>query len=108
MVVKPSFTSKLFYVFSSYLHCDWKTKDEIEDKRFDQKLKRYLAKNTTKDGQLIYPEVGISMFILFTRTNFIVLKQHEADELFNPDFVEVDRVLDVTHNESEDGEVGVN
>ena len=27
------------------------------------------------------------------------------DELFNPDFVEVDRVLDVTQNEKEDGQV---
>ena len=41
----------------------------------------------------------------FHRFNFFSLSQHEADELFNPDFVEVDRVLDVTHNEAEDGQV---
>ena len=53
--------------FSSYLHCEWKTKNEVEDKRFDQKLKRYLAKCTSKDGQLIYPEVVFfndSLFLL--------------------------------------------
>ncbi|XP_076818794.1 uncharacterized protein LOC143464735 isoform X2 [Clavelina lepadiformis] len=64
----------------SYLHCEWKTKEEVDDKRFDQKLRRYLAKNTGRDGKLVYPEL-------------------EADELFNPDFIEVDRVLDVTHND---------
>lgn len=44
-------------VSSSYLHCEWKTKDEVEDKRFDQKLKRYISKYTV-NGKLVYPEVS--------------------------------------------------
>uniref|UniRef100_H2YXE6 DNA helicase n=1 Tax=Ciona savignyi TaxID=51511 RepID=H2YXE6_CIOSA len=70
----------LKYKNYSYLHCEWKLKEEVEDKRFDQKLKRYIAKNTNMIGELIFPE----------------------DEIFNPDFVEVDRVLDVMVNEDKE------
>nr|XP_018669889.1 chromodomain-helicase-DNA-binding protein 7 isoform X2 [Ciona intestinalis] len=73
----------LKYKNYSYLHCEWKLKEEVDDKRFDQKLKRYIAKNTNIVGELVYPEV-------------------EDDEIFNPDFVEVDRVLDVMVNEDKE------
>lgn len=58
----------------SYLHCDWRTEEELEkgDKRINQKIKRFKMK---KD----------------TNTSFDFLE----DEPFNPDFCEVDRVLDV-------------
>ena len=63
----------------SYLHCEWKTEEELEkgDKRVGQKLKRFKQK---KDA---------SMF------DFL------DDELFNPDYVEVDRILDVNEVEEE-------
>ncbi|KPM07329.1 Kismet-like protein, partial [Sarcoptes scabiei] len=56
----------------SYLHCDWKTEDELEkgDRRINQKIRRYRQK---KD---------INMF------DFL------DEEPFNPDYVEVDRILD--------------
>lgn len=58
----------------SYLHCDWRTEDELErgDKRIAQKIKRFKMK---KDNN----------------TSFDFLD----DEPFNPDYCEVDRILDV-------------
>lgn len=71
----------------SYLHCDWKTEEELEkgDRRVSGKIKRYRQK---KD---------VNMF------DFL------DDEPFNPDYVEVDRVLDVNeveevYEEEEEGE----
>ena len=66
----------------SYLHCEWRTRDEIyiSDKRIDQKIKRYRVKkqqqaynewNEDESGEMI-----------------------NGDELFNPDYTEVDRLLD--------------
>ncbi|CAH1277555.1 CHD9 [Branchiostoma lanceolatum] len=58
----------------SYLHCEWKTVEELEkDKRIHQKLKRFWAKRAT-----------VNVFDQFD------------DEPFNPDYVEVDRVLDIS------------
>uniref|UniRef100_A0A674MUQ3 Chromodomain helicase DNA binding protein 6 n=1 Tax=Takifugu rubripes TaxID=31033 RepID=A0A674MUQ3_TAKRU len=58
----------------SYLHCKWATLKELEkDPRIHQKIKRF----RTKQAQMKH---------LFTEPD---------EDLFNPDYVEVDRVLDV-------------
>eukprot|EP00794_Sanderia_malayensis_P019257 gene19257-21185_t len=58
----------------SYLHCEWGTEKEltIKDKRVPTKIKRF---KTKRDPVAILAELD--------------------DEPFNPDFVEVDRVLDI-------------
>ncbi|XP_067933470.1 chromodomain-helicase-DNA-binding protein 8-like [Watersipora subatra] len=62
----------------SYLHCDWKTQEELEitDKRVNQKIKRYHQKQS---------QIQSYMFNLM-----------DEDELFNPEYVEIDRVLGVS------------
>uniref|UniRef100_A0A672SML0 Chromodomain helicase DNA binding protein 7 n=1 Tax=Sinocyclocheilus grahami TaxID=75366 RepID=A0A672SML0_SINGR len=73
----PSTTSEL-----SYLHCRWADIEELEkDKRIHQKVKRFKAKQA----------LG----------NFL---SEMDDEPFNPDYVEVDRVLDVSESTDENGE----
>ncbi|KAH9281016.1 Chromodomain-helicase-DNA-binding protein 7 [Echinococcus granulosus] len=68
----------LKYKGFSYMHCEWKALDEIADPRIATKLKKFLAKNGTEP-----------------------LPPPSADDddgttvLFNPDYVEVDRVLDI-------------
>ncbi|XP_008406537.1 chromodomain-helicase-DNA-binding protein 6 isoform X3 [Poecilia reticulata] len=58
----------------SYLHCKWATLEELEkDPRIHQKIKRF----RTKQAQMKH---------LFTEPD---------DDIFNPDYVEVDRVLEV-------------
>ncbi|VDN97488.1 unnamed protein product [Rodentolepis nana] len=59
----------------SYMHCEWKALDEIEDPRFGTKLKKFLAKNGGNDSQ---PD-----------------DDEGTTVLFNPDYVEVERVLDI-------------
>ncbi|XP_061695870.1 chromodomain-helicase-DNA-binding protein 7 isoform X2 [Syngnathoides biaculeatus] len=67
----------------SYLHCRWAELQELEkDKRIQQKVKRFKAK------QLL--------------NSFIT---EMDDEPFNPDYVEVDRVLDYSETTDENGEV---
>lgn len=58
----------------SYLHCEWKTEEELYkgDKRISNKIKRFRQKQATQMNIFENPE----------------------DEPFNPDYVEVDRVLD--------------
>ncbi|GAA6104195.1 chromodomain-helicase-DNA-binding protein 7, partial [Tachysurus ichikawai] len=66
----------------SYLHCRWADLEELEkDKRIHQKVKRYKAKQA--------------------HNNFLT---EMDDEPFNPDYVEVDRVLDVSESTDENGE----
>ncbi|KAG8231203.1 hypothetical protein J437_LFUL010900 [Ladona fulva] len=62
----------------SYLHCEWKTEEELMkgDKRMAAKIKRFKQKM----GQ---------------NTNIF---ENLEDEPFNPDYVEVDRVLDVAEH----------
>lgn len=62
----------------SYLHCDWKTEEELEkgDRRVGQKLKRYKQKKDSLSGF-----------------------DFQDEEYFNPDYCEVDRILDVTEFE---------
>uniref|UniRef100_A0AAQ4PVP2 Chromodomain helicase DNA binding protein 7 n=1 Tax=Gasterosteus aculeatus aculeatus TaxID=481459 RepID=A0AAQ4PVP2_GASAC len=64
----------------SYLHCRWADLEELEkDKRIHQKVKRFRAKQQ------------LNSFIM-------------DDEPFNPDYVEVDRVLDISESPDENGE----
>uniref|UniRef100_A0A671NAG5 Chromodomain-helicase-DNA-binding protein 7-like n=1 Tax=Sinocyclocheilus anshuiensis TaxID=1608454 RepID=A0A671NAG5_9TELE len=72
----------LFVFYSSYLHCRWADIEELEkDKRIQQKVKRFKAKQAL--------------------SNFLT---EMDDEPFNPDYVEVDRVLDVSKSTDENGE----
>uniref|UniRef100_A0A4W3JTQ7 Chromodomain helicase DNA binding protein 7 n=1 Tax=Callorhinchus milii TaxID=7868 RepID=A0A4W3JTQ7_CALMI len=65
----------------SYLHCQWATVEQLEkDKRIHQKIKRFKAKQA-------------QMNKFFTEVE---------DEPFNPDYVEVDRILDVSHSTDKD------
>uniref|UniRef100_A0A667YAV1 Chromodomain helicase DNA binding protein 7 n=1 Tax=Myripristis murdjan TaxID=586833 RepID=A0A667YAV1_9TELE len=66
----------------SYLHCRWADVEELEkDKRIHQKVRRFKAKQQ------------LNSFIT-----------EMDDEPFNPDYVEVDRVLDVSESTDENGE----
>ena len=56
----------------SYIHCEWRIRSEIADPRIDQKIKRYMTKRAQKQEW----------------------ENDNGDELFNPDFTVVDRVLD--------------
>lgn len=63
----------------SYLHCEWKTEEELYkgDKRIFSKIKRFKQKQAQQ-------------------TNIFELLD---DEPFNPDYVEVERILDMSENE---------
>ncbi|XP_075685073.1 chromodomain-helicase-DNA-binding protein 8 isoform X1 [Rhinoderma darwinii] len=64
----------------SYLHCEWATIQQLErDKRIHQKLKRFKAK-------------------MAQMRHFMP----EDEEPFNPDYVEVDRILDESHSVDKD------
>ncbi|XP_053293386.1 chromodomain-helicase-DNA-binding protein 8 isoform X2 [Pleuronectes platessa] len=64
----------------SYLHCEWASLEQLEkDKRIHQKLKRFKAKRAQM------------------RTIF-----QEEEEPFNPDYMEADRILDVSHSVDKD------
>uniref|UniRef100_A0A674K5F1 Chromodomain-helicase-DNA-binding protein 7 n=1 Tax=Terrapene triunguis TaxID=2587831 RepID=A0A674K5F1_9SAUR len=63
---------------SSYLHCQWASVEQLDkDKRIQQKVKRFKAKQ------------GQNKFL---------------SELFNPDYVEVDRIMDFSHSTDDNGE----
>ncbi|CAI4227605.1 unnamed protein product [Auanema sp. JU1783] len=69
---------EMFYVkwkAKAYIHCEWKTVKELEemDKRMAQRLKKFKQKQ--------FPI------------------QSDDDELFNPDFTIVDRIVDVSRGE---------
>ncbi|KAM4605422.1 chromodomain-helicase-DNA-binding protein 8 isoform 2-T4 [Polymixia lowei] len=64
----------------SYLHCEWASLEQLErDKRIHQKIKRFKTKHA------------------HMRNIF-----QEEEEPFNPDYVEVDRILDVSHSVDKD------
>ncbi|XP_061926317.1 chromodomain-helicase-DNA-binding protein 8-like isoform X2 [Entelurus aequoreus] len=64
----------------SYLHCEWASLEQLEkDKRIHQKIKRF----KTKHAQMRH---------IF----------QEEEELFNPDYVEADRILDESHSVDKD------
>uniref|UniRef100_A0A674K5I1 Chromodomain-helicase-DNA-binding protein 7 n=1 Tax=Terrapene triunguis TaxID=2587831 RepID=A0A674K5I1_9SAUR len=67
---------------SSYLHCQWASVEQLDkDKRIQQKVKRFKAKQ------------GQNKFL-----------SEIDDELFNPDYVEVDRIMDFSHSTDDNGE----
>uniref|UniRef100_A0A8B9ZJ01 Chromodomain helicase DNA binding protein 7 n=1 Tax=Anas platyrhynchos TaxID=8839 RepID=A0A8B9ZJ01_ANAPL len=75
---------KVFSVLSSssYLHCQWASVEELDkDKRIQQKIKRFKAKQ------------GQNKFL-----------SEIDDELFNPDYVEVDRIMDFSRSTDDNGE----
>uniref|UniRef100_UPI00398E7DC2 chromodomain-helicase-DNA-binding protein 6 n=1 Tax=Pristiophorus japonicus TaxID=55135 RepID=UPI00398E7DC2 len=60
----------------SYLHCKWATVEELQkDKRIHQKIKRFRTKRAQMKNLFVESE----------------------EEPFNPDYIEVDRILDVAH-----------
>ncbi|XP_059807289.1 chromodomain-helicase-DNA-binding protein 8-like [Hypanus sabinus] len=64
----------------SYLHCEWATLQQLEkDKRIHQKIKRFKAKMA-------------QMRHIF----------HEDEDPFNPDYIEVDRLLEESHSVDKD------
>lgn len=64
------------YKSFSYLHCEWKTEEELlkGDKRVSQKIKRFKQKMNQNSNIFEFLE----------------------EEPFNPDYIEVDRILDVS------------
>uniref|UniRef100_A0A8C9L622 Chromodomain helicase DNA binding protein 6 n=1 Tax=Pavo cristatus TaxID=9049 RepID=A0A8C9L622_PAVCR len=71
----------IFSLCSSYLHCKWATLEELEkDPRISQKIKRF----RNKQAQMKH---------IFTEPD---------EDLFNPDYVEVDRILEVAHTKDPD------
>uniref|UniRef100_A0A8C3LUJ2 Chromodomain helicase DNA binding protein 7 n=1 Tax=Chrysolophus pictus TaxID=9089 RepID=A0A8C3LUJ2_CHRPC len=67
---------------NSYLHCQWASVEELDkDKRIQQKIKRFKAKQ------------GQNKFL-----------SEIDDELFNPDYVEIDRILDFSRSTDDNGE----
>ncbi|XP_063260838.1 chromodomain-helicase-DNA-binding protein 6 isoform X2 [Prinia subflava] len=79
-----AFETEEFYVKYrnfSYLHCKWATLEELEkDPRISQKIKRF----RNKQAQMKH---------IFTEPD---------EDLFNPDYVEVDRILEVAHTKDPD------
>ncbi|XP_053252041.1 chromodomain-helicase-DNA-binding protein 7 isoform X3 [Podarcis raffonei] len=66
----------------SYLHCQWASVEVLDkDRRIQQKIKRFKAKQ------------GQNKFL-----------SEIDDELFNPDYVEVDRIMDISHSKDDNGE----
>ncbi|GAB0094499.1 chromodomain-helicase-DNA-binding protein 7 isoform X1 [Sergentomyia squamirostris] len=69
----------------SYLHCEWRTEEELYkgDRRIASKIKRFHQKQSQQ----------INIF------------ENLEDEPYNPDFVEIDRILDVSeHTDANTGE----
>lgn len=69
----------------SYLHCEWKTEEELYkgDKRIGNKIKRFKQKQSQQ----------MNIF------------ENLEDEPFNPDYTEIDRVLDLSeHRDPTSGE----
>ena len=71
----------------SYLHCQWLTEQELTrgDKRINQKIKRFQQKREKSGNVLDFCE----------------------EEPFNPDYVEVDRVLDASEHTDEQTKVSM-
>lgn len=67
----------------SYLHCEWRTEDELikGDKRVSNKIRRFQQKQAQQ---------------------FNIFENLEEDP-FNPDFVETDRILDCSEHTDDDG-----
>ncbi len=72
-------------LLSSYLHCEWLALDEIEDPRILGKVKRYKNKRLSMG---LLPHAGSTV-------DGEEVVEDEDEDLFNMDYVEVDRVLDM-------------
>uniref|UniRef100_A0A673GLI9 Chromodomain-helicase-DNA-binding protein 6-like n=1 Tax=Sinocyclocheilus rhinocerous TaxID=307959 RepID=A0A673GLI9_9TELE len=73
-VTVSDYIYEAFLIASSYLHCKWATLEELEkDPRISQKMKRF----RNKQAQMKH---------IFTEPD---------EDLFNPDYIEVDRVLEI-------------
>ncbi|KAF7246303.1 Chromodomain-helicase-DNA-binding protein 7 [Varanus komodoensis] len=69
----------------SYLHCQWASVEVLDkDRRIQQKIKRFKAKQV--------------------QNKFL---SEIDDELFNPDYVEVDRIMDISYSKDDNGEIEV-
>uniref|UniRef100_A0A8C7G3E9 Chromodomain helicase DNA binding protein 6 n=1 Tax=Oncorhynchus kisutch TaxID=8019 RepID=A0A8C7G3E9_ONCKI len=67
-------TRTRFPYFHSYLHCKWATLEDLEkDPRIHQKIKRFRTKQAQMKHIFVEPD----------------------EDLFNPDYIEVDRILEV-------------
>uniref|UniRef100_A0AAY4EUP8 DNA helicase n=1 Tax=Denticeps clupeoides TaxID=299321 RepID=A0AAY4EUP8_9TELE len=83
-VTSPSHAYMCSPCLNSYLHCKWATLEELEkDPRIHQKIKRF----RNKQAQMKH---------IFTEPD---------EDLFNPDYIEVDRLLEVAYTtDTETGE----
>uniref|UniRef100_A0A674AZI6 Chromodomain helicase DNA binding protein 6 n=1 Tax=Salmo trutta TaxID=8032 RepID=A0A674AZI6_SALTR len=73
-VHRPTRTRFPYNYFHSYLHCKWATLEDLEkDPRIHQKIKRFRTKQAQMKHIFVEPD----------------------EDLFNPDYIEVDRVLEV-------------
>lgn len=98
------------HFFSSYLHCEWATAEKLArgDKRIHMKIKRYRAKQ--QNSMSFFSEVLCGLFAILLNYLWFLIWQVLIDctilclsflwqldeEPFNPDYVEVDRVLDMS------------
>ena len=75
----------------SYLHCEWRTRDELfySDKRIDQKIKRYKQKRAQQAQIYDWDDECDDRDAMHAKGY-----NNDYDELFNPDYQVVDRVLD--------------
>lgn len=123
----------ILFSFSSYLHCEWATADKLArgDKRIHMKIKRYKAKQQnsmaffsevcpiflkSEVNKWVKPLCSFDFFYFkgftskhcsFSNKHLYCLFQQLDEEPFNPDYVEVDRVLDMsTGVDQNSGEVG--
>uniref|UniRef100_A0A1I8G5A8 DNA helicase n=1 Tax=Macrostomum lignano TaxID=282301 RepID=A0A1I8G5A8_9PLAT len=79
----------------SYLHCEWRTANEIGDPRFAQKVKRHKqAKLAAGKCVLLTPSSSTSSLQMQQAPATGAEQQQEDEDLFNPDYIEADRVLD--------------
>jgi chromodomain-helicase-DNA-binding protein 7 len=70
----------------SYLHCEWRSRDElfVSDKRIDQKIKRFKLKKAQQ----------AQIYDWDNPDNDNTGYNNDYDELFNPDYILIDRILD--------------
>ena len=77
----------------SYLHCEWRTRDELaeSDKRIDQKLKRFRVK---RQQSLDMYNMGALNDDDLADAGMMMADAESSGELFNSDYTVIDRILD--------------
>jgi chromodomain-helicase-DNA-binding protein 7 len=75
----------------SYLHCEWRTRDELfySDKRIDQKIKRFKTKKQQQAQIYDWDDECDDKDAMHAKGY-----NNDYDELFNPDYQVIDRILD--------------